>query len=210
MRAAATRQADTEQGLKDAADFTMRHAGLLVEFNDGGLSIGAKLGGRGAERIGSLQGMSALHASSALLATADVNVELTMNGPTRNLDLVLLVDVCLVNRAAAIGTSVWQRRFVGFVDLFGRLAMRFDAIVLAWLSARLLRLRLGRPLGEGSSLAFARPTLLFEQARQTFDLSSELGDFAFEADTVKAWCFDHTFTVAAGVFLSCASLSENA
>jgi len=82
----------------------MRHAGLLVEFDDGGLGIGSQLGGGGAQGVGRLQGMSALDAALALLAAADVNVELALNGPTRNLDLILLVDMRLLDVAAAVGT----------------------------------------------------------------------------------------------------------
>jgi hypothetical protein len=39
--------------------------------------------------------------------------------------------------------------------------------------------------------------LFVEQAREAFDLSAECGDFAFESDTVKAWSYVHTFTLAA-------------
>ncbi len=86
--------------------------------------------------------------------------------------------------------------------------MGLGAVILAGLAAWLSRLRLGRPLGERSSLAFAGAALVFKQARQTFDLRAKLGNFAFEPDTVKAWCFAHTFTVAASVFFSCASLPK--
>jgi hypothetical protein len=60
-------------------------------------------------------------------------------------------------------------------------------------------------LAKRSSLALAG-AVVFEQRRQTFELSENFRDFAFEADTVKAWCFSHTSTVAANVFFSCASL----
>lgn len=92
------------------------------------------------------------------------------------------------------------------VYLFGWLAMRLGAVVLARFAARLFRFGLGRPLGEGRGLTFARTALFFEQPCQTFDLRAEFGDIAFEADTVKAWCYDHTFTLAGGGFFSCASL----
>jgi len=39
-----------------------------------------------------------------------------------------------------------------------------------------------------------------------FDRGAEFGKLAFEADTVKAWRFDHTFALAASGFFSCASL----
>jgi hypothetical protein len=184
----------------------MRHAGLLVEINDGGLRIRSELGGGGAQCIRSLQGMPALHAALAFSAAADVNVELPLNGPTGYLDLILVVDVRFVDLAAAVRASDRQQRLVGFVDLLRWQAMSFGAVVFAGLAARLLRLGHGWPLGERGSLTFAGAALFVEQARQVFDLSAKLGDFAFEADTVKAWCFTHTFTVAAARFVSCATL----
>jgi hypothetical protein len=54
MRAAATRQTEAEQGLTDAADLAMRHAGLLVEFDDRGPRIGTEVGRGGTKRVGCL------------------------------------------------------------------------------------------------------------------------------------------------------------
>ena len=186
MGAAAARQADAEQRLKNAADLAVRHAGLLVEFDDGGLSIGAKLCCCRAERVGSLQGMPALHAPSALLATADVNVELPVNRSTRDLDLILLIDVRLFDVTTAVGTFVGQRRVMDLIDPLGWLAMGLGAVLVAGFATRLLRLGPGWPLGERRSLSFASATLFFEQAREAFDLKltlrvagAELGDFSF-------------------------------
>src|SRR5947209_6906266 len=175
MGAAAAGQLDAKEGLKDAADFAMRHAGLFVEVNHGGLSIRTQLSRGSAERIGGLQGMPTLNAASACLAAADVNVELAMNGPTRNLDLVLLVDMRFLDIAAAVGTLVGQRCFVDFVDLFGRFAVSFGAVVLAGLATWLFRLGLGRSFGKGGGLTFAGTALLVEQAGQSLDLSTEFG-----------------------------------
>jgi hypothetical protein len=140
--------------------------------------------------------MPALHTASALSAATDVNVELALNGPTRNLDLILVVDVRFVDLAAAIGTLLGQRRFVNLVDLLGWIAMRLGAVVLARLTARLFRFGFRWPLAERSSLAFAGATLLVEKASEMLDLRAEFGGFAFETDTVGAW-FSHTFTLAA-------------
>jgi hypothetical protein len=77
--------------------------------------------------------MTPLHAAVALPASADMNVELAVNGLARDLDLELLGDVCLVERSAAVGASVWQRRIVGFIDLVGLrwLAVGFGAVIFA-------------------------------------------------------------------------------
>jgi hypothetical protein len=130
--------------------------------------------------------MSALHATTAPSATADVNVELAMDRPARNLDLELLSDVRLFDITATVGAFVGQRRVVDFVDFLGRFAMSLGAVVLARFAARFVRLRFGWSLGERRGLPFAGAALFFEQAREAFDLGAEFSDFAFEADTVEA------------------------
>jgi hypothetical protein len=87
-------------------DLAVGEPGLLVEFDDGGLGIGPQLGGGGPKGVGRLQGMAPLHPSAALPALAHVDVELAVNGLTRDFDLELLGDVGLVEGAAAIGADV--------------------------------------------------------------------------------------------------------
>jgi hypothetical protein len=53
--------------------------------------------------------MAPLNPAAALAALADVDVELPVDGLARDLDLELLGDVGLVERAAAIGAAVRQR-----------------------------------------------------------------------------------------------------
>jgi hypothetical protein len=88
---------------------------------------------------------------------ATVDVELPVDGLARDLDLELLGDVRLVERAAAVGAAVRQRRLVNLVDLVrgGRLAVGLGAVVSAGLAAGLLGLAGGLALGEGSGLALA-------------------------------------------------------
>ena len=119
------------------------------------------------------------------VGAADVNVELALNRPTRNLDLILVVDTSFVDRTAAVRASVGERRFEGLVDVFGRRAMGLGAVVLAGFAAGLLRLGFGRPLGERSGLAFAGTALLVEKPREVFNLSPQLGDFTPEPETVR-------------------------
>jgi hypothetical protein len=120
----------------------MRQAALLVKFDDRGLGVRSQLGRGGAEGVGRLQGMPALNPAAALTALTDVDVELAVNGLGRDLDLELLGDVRLVERATAIGASVGQGRLVSFVELLRgwRLAMRLRAVVLAGLASWLLGL----------------------------------------------------------------------
>jgi hypothetical protein len=105
-----------------------------------------------------------LDAAAALAAPADVDVELPVDGPARDLDLELLGDVGLVERAAAVGAAVRQRCLVDLIDVGGGLAMSLGTVVRAGLTAGPLRLGLGRPLGEGGGLALAVPLCLFEEA----------------------------------------------
>src|SRR6516162_10712418 len=112
--------------------------------------------------------MAPLHAAVALTAPADVDVELPMNGLTRDFYLKLLGDVGLVEGAAAVGADVGQGRLVDLVDLFGagRLAVGLGAVVLAGLAAGFLGLAGGRSLGEGSGLALAGACRLVELAAE--------------------------------------------
>ena len=180
--------------MKDTADFAMGQAALLVEIDDGCLGIGSELGSGGTQGVGSLQRMAALNPALALPTTADMHVELAVNRPAWNLDLVLVIDAGFLDGSAAVRASLGKRRLIGFIDLLGRLAMRLGAVILAGLASGLFRLGLGWPLGEGSRLALAGAPLLIEEACQLLHLSAQFGDLAlelrdlaFEANTVEAW-----------------------
>ena len=78
-----------------------------------------------------------------------MNVELSMDRPPRNLDLILLLHVGFVDGSTAIGAGVGQRGLVGLVDLvrLGCRPMGLGALAVAGFAARLLRLRLAAPVG---------------------------------------------------------------
>jgi hypothetical protein len=76
---------------------------LLVQFDDDGLGVGAPLRSGRPQGVGRLQRMAALDAAAAVAATADVDVELPVQGLARDLDLVLLGVVRLVHGAARVG-----------------------------------------------------------------------------------------------------------
>ena len=96
----------------------------------------------------------------------------------RVLDPVLLGDVGLVHRAAAVGAGVGQWRLVDLVDLVGagRLAVCFGAVVRAALAARLLGLAGGRSLGEGGGLALAGAGRLVELAAEALVLGLQVAE----------------------------------
>ena len=159
---------------------------LLVEFDDGGLGVGSELSRRGPKGIGRLQGMAPLNATEALTALPNVDVELPVNGLARDLDLVLLGHLRLVERTAAVGAAVRQRRLVDLVDLLGGrwLAVGFGAVILAGLAAGLLGVRLGRALGEGASLALAGTQGRVELTTKTPVLGLQVSDPPLEGLTV--------------------------
>jgi hypothetical protein len=152
--------------------------GLLVEFDDGGLSIGSQLGRGGAEGVGGLQGMAPLNPTVALAASADMDVELPVDGLARDLDLELLGGVGLVEGPAAVGAGGWQGRLVGFVDLLGggRLAMGLDPVVSAGLATGLLVLAGRLTLGEGGGLALAGAGRLVELAAEALVLGLQVAE----------------------------------
>lgn len=113
MSATATTKRDTEEALQAAGDLAVRQTALLIEFNDGGLGVGPQLGRGGTEGVGRLQGMASLNAAAALAAPADVDVELSVDGLARDLDLELLGNMGFVEGAAAVGAGVGQGRGAG-------------------------------------------------------------------------------------------------
>jgi hypothetical protein len=120
--------------------------------------------------------MASLNTPVAVLALADVDVELAVNGLARDLDLELLRDVRLVERTAAVGAAVRQGRLVDLVDLFGagRLAVGLGAVVFAGLATELPGLVSGLALGKGSGLPLAGAGRLVELAAEALVLGLQV------------------------------------
>jgi hypothetical protein len=143
--------------LESVGDFAVRHAGTLVEVNDGSLGVGAQLALSHAGGVVGLQRMPATQALAALLAMAAVDVELADDGLAGNVRLELLIEMILDDVAAAVGTVIGQGRVKRFSDLLGRrLAMAVLAVLVASLAARLLGMLLRCAFGEGSRLPLGR------------------------------------------------------
>src|SRR5262249_46635056 len=117
--ATAATEGDAEEASQAAGDLAVCGPGLLVEFDDRGLRIGPQWGGGSAKGVGRLEGMASVDPAAAPSALADVDVELAVDGPTRDLDLELLGDVGLVEGPPAVGADLGQRCLVDLVDLLG-------------------------------------------------------------------------------------------
>jgi hypothetical protein len=100
---AAAAEVDAQQTPQAADHLAVGEPALLVEFHDGRLGVRAQLGAGGPQGIGGLQRVPALQALVAAAAAADMDVELAMDGAARDLHLVLVRDVGLLDRPAAAG-----------------------------------------------------------------------------------------------------------
>src|SRR5262249_52049709 len=174
--AAAPAEPNAKEALQAASDLAVRQAAVLVEFDDRGLGIGSQLRRGGTEGVGRLQGMPSLNAALTPATLADVDVELPVNRPARDLDLELVGHAGFVERAAAVRADVGQRRFVNLIDLVGggRLAVGLGAVVPAGLAAGLLGLARGLALGEGSGLALAGAGRVVELTAQALVLGLQV------------------------------------
>jgi hypothetical protein len=126
-----------------------------------------------------------------------MDVELTVNGLPRDLDLKLLRDVGLVERTAAVGANAGQGRLVDLVDLFGarRLPVGLGAVVLAGLAAGLLGPVGGLALGEGGGLALAGAGRLVELVVQALVLSLQLTESSLKGLAAGTRDGLHTFII---------------
>ena len=145
------------------------------------MHVGAQLACGGATGAGSLQSMAACDGPMAVVAHAEMNVELSEDDATWNLRLILPRDVGFVQTAAA---TVWalirEWRVVLLIDPRRPFAMGMSAMAFAFLPPRLLGL-------------FCRLLVLTKRCRLTFplfaqglDLMLQLGDSALECRDAPA------------------------
>ena len=127
---------------------------MLVEVNDGSLSVRAQLALSDTGGVAGLQLMSAAQVLAAFLAMAAVDVELADDGLAWNFGLELLIEMILDDVAAAIGTVIRQRGVQSFIDLSGRrwLAVAVLAVLLASLAAGLFGMLFRLAFGERGGL----------------------------------------------------------
>jgi hypothetical protein len=159
--------------------------------------------------------MSATHTPVAMAASSLVDAEFSANGLDGDLFLELLIDfVILRDAAAAMGTTVGQRRFEDFVDLIvGRTgAMAMLAVSGAPGPGGGMGIRIGLALGERRRLPLANTLSLFELSPQTnaFGLETgvallQFGNATIALNASRADQSGHTVSIAKPVDGSCAS-----
>jgi hypothetical protein len=104
--AAARRQGDAEHARQDAADLAVRQSRLLVQLDDRGLSVRPQLRRSSPQSVRGLQRLAALDSATALLTTADVDIELPVDRLSWDFDLILLIDMGWLDRTPAVGASI--------------------------------------------------------------------------------------------------------
>jgi hypothetical protein len=95
---------------------------------------------------------------------------------------------------------------VNLVDRFGRgwLTVGLGAVVPAWFASRLLGLRFGLPLGEGTGLPLAGAEGIVALAAQTFDFGLQVVNPSLKELAVGAENGFHTRIIRGSWMRSCA------
>ena len=157
------RDRQPETIVEQRRDPAEREPALFIEDDGQRHGLRPELHRRGAERIGGLQAMPALHAAATLRALADGHAKLVDNGPLhREIFLILGDDAALPDGTTAIRTVRGQRRLVRDIDARRPTPMRLTAIGAARLAPRSRRVLLGQASRERRRLARGAPARHFE------------------------------------------------
>ena len=147
---------ESELGVQNPGDLLQRRAQLGVQLDHQRGDVRTQLGGGGAQGVGGLQRVPALHPPPTPRAVADLDVETPYEGLNRRqLFLILRRHPVHGDRAAAVGTTRRDRRRVDLVDARGRLAPPLLPVVRTAPSPRTLAASLPPVLGEGGRLPLA-------------------------------------------------------
>jgi hypothetical protein len=211
----AARQVDVIGVMEMIGDLAIGHAALLVERNDGGLSVGADLTASSADGSAGLLRVPAMNPPAASAAGSLVNPDEATNGLNGNIFLKLRIDlVVLGDVAAAKRTLFGQRSIKRLLDVVSsrRRAQTMLAVSLAGRSSRGLGMLFRLTLGKGRGLPFAglsrRLELRFEPfifGLETSDAVPQSADATISLRATRASEGGHTVTLAERPARSCAS-----
>ena len=147
---------------------------LFIENHGERDRLRPELHGRGAERVGGLQWVSALHAAVTLPALAHRDTKLMDDGALDGqVFLVLRDDAAAPHRSAAVRTLRGQRRVVGHVDARRRAPMGRAAVHGARLAPRALGMLLRQAAGKRRRLAVGTAACHLEFLFQPFVLTAQ-------------------------------------
>jgi hypothetical protein len=138
--------------------------------------------------------MAALNPSTTAPATANGDVESSMDGLLGDLGLELS-DGLLKLEVSAAGAQGRQRDRNDLIHVSRRLPAYMDTVVLAWLSPTGLRMLLGRPLRERGGLALLGPDGLLK-------LPKDIGELTFELRVLSAEFLDFAIACVLGCAVS--------
>src|SRR5262245_8205418 len=196
-------------------DLAVGQAGLFVERNNGGLSVGADLTGRGTDRSAGLHRMPAMHTPTASAAGSLVKQDEATPRLDGNVFLVLRIDLVLLGDVAAAKRTVFgQRSFERLIDLIRR---RRQTLAMLAISGSLRPgsrpgILLWLALGERRCLPLARALGFVELRLEPLAFSLETGiallqfaDATLSLSAARAKERGHTVTLAECPARSCAS-----
>ena len=160
---------EVERVAQQVGDLRQRDAHLGVHFDHEADDSGAELYAGRTQRVGGLQGVSALHPPPALRAVPDLDIETPHKGAhLRQFFLILRRHPGHVNRAAAVRTRRRHRRREGLVDLSRARAAALPTVACASPPSGMPAATLRPVLGKGGCLSAAGPPRLVELLLEAF------------------------------------------
>ena len=160
---------EVERVAQQVGDLRQRDAHLGVHFDHEADDAGAELYAGRTQRVGGLQGVSALHPPPALRAVPDLDIETPHKGAhLRQFFLILRRHPGHFNRAAAVRTRRRRRRREGLVDLFRARPAALPTVACASPPPGTPAATLRPVLGKGGCLSAAGPPRLVELLLEAF------------------------------------------
>ena len=152
-----------------AGHLRQRDTHLGVQLDDECDDARAELHRGGAECIGGLETVAALHAAPTLRTVADLDVEATHEGAhLGEVFLMLRGHAWHFDGAAAVGARPWRRRRIGLIDPRRARAASLGSVLCAGSPPRAPAAPLRPVLPEGGGLASTRPPGVVELLLEVF------------------------------------------
>jgi hypothetical protein len=175
LRRTSSRKADPEGALEEASQLAVGQPQALDQMDRHGLGLWPDLACSSTQRIRGLEGVPPLDPTPTAFAPAHLDVEPTVDRPSRHFDLKLVLEFDELDVALAVGAGFRKRGPMDHLDRAWGLAEGLRPVLVARLSATLLRIGLRLPLGERSRLTLRRLLEALDDLPQLRDLFAEVG-----------------------------------